>query len=95
MKRNKKNIEKLNHKMIDMISHGHNVEIGLIDRNRYFITADGREAIIFRREECLLDIDKLMTLYGEAALYLPIPKARRHDFDLIDVYDPYMEKGEI
>ena len=86
-RKNDKKVARLNHKLLDMIQNGQRVELGMVDRNRYFLTADGRDAILFERDECLLNLDLLMSRYGKAAVYLPIPKARRADFQLIDVYE--------
>ena len=69
-------IAKLNKRLVDLISAGKKVEIGMIDRDRYYISADGREAVIFSRSECWLDLNKLMAACGTVPVIF-LPEERR------------------
>lgn len=76
----KKNLKKLNHEILDM-TFSSSVKVIQIDIDTYAITTDDRHAIIFRREECLLDINNLLDKYGEMPVLLNPRKRVFYDLE--------------
>lgn len=76
----KKNLKKLNHEILDMTFQS-GVKVIQIDIDTYAITTDSRHAIIFRKEECMLDISKLLDKFGEMPVLLNPKKREFFDFE--------------